>query len=244
MKLLSYILLFSLAGSFVSCKKDNYSAPSIKFTGALMYNGDSISVEHDRVPFQLYQFGLGKIGPIGAYSDPNIPSSTTTFDQDGVMHALLFNGDYKFIIPNGQGPFLWKQNATGDPDTLSITVNGDQNVNIEVTPYYMIRNAQISSSANNVSATFKLEQIITDPSMAKGIEKVFLYINKTQFVSGSDNIANASMDGSGITDPNNISLTVAIPLITPTQNYVFARIGVKITGVEDLLFSSLKKLSF
>ena len=52
------------------------------------------------------------------------------------------------------------------------------------------------------------------------------------------------MAGSAITDPNNISLTVAVPSITPTQNYVFARIGVKIAGVEDLLFSALKKIQF
>ena len=244
MKIVSYVLLLSLVGGFVSCKKDNYAAPSTKLTGTLMYNGDSIAVEYNRVTFLLYQFGLGKVGAIGSYSDPNIPGSTTTFDQDGIMHALLFNGDYKFVIPNGQGPFLWKQTTAGDPDTLAITVNGDQNVDIEVTPYYMIRNSQISGGAGSVSTTFKLQQIITDPANAKDIEKVFLYINKTQYVSGSDNIANASMAGSAITDLNNISLTVAIPSINPTQNYVFARIGVKIAGVEDLLFSSLKKISY
>jgi hypothetical protein len=28
----------------------------------------------------------------------------------------------------------------------------------------------------------------------------------------------------------------------PTQNYVFARIGVKIAGVEDLIFSPVQKV--
>ncbi len=234
MKILSFILSLTLITTLFSCKKkDNYDAPGSKLTGALMYKGDSIAVEYNRVPFQLYQYGFGKVGAINE-----------TFDQDGVMHALLFDGTYKFIIPNGQGPFLWKKTASGDPDTLSIPLSGSQNINIEVTPYYMIRTPQITGSGGNVTATFKLEKIITDSATKKDIEKVFLYINKTQFVSGSDNIGNASMDGSAITDPNNINLTVAVPSITPTQNYVFARIGVKIAGIEDLLFSPLKQISY
>lgn len=233
MKILSYILSLTLITAFFSCKKkDNYDAPSSLLTGALMYKGDSIAVEYIRVPYQLYQYGLGKVGAINE-----------TFDQDGVLHALLFNGDYKFIIPNGQGPFLWKQTTAGNPDTLAIAVNGNTTMNIEVMPFYMIRNTQISGSGGNVTATFKIEQIITGAN-AKAIQSVTLYINKTQFVSGSDNIKNTSISGSAIIDPNNISLTVAVPPITPTQNYVFARIGVRIAGVEDLLFSPLKKIQF
>ena len=101
MKIFSFILSLALIAGFSSCKKkDNYDAPQSQLTGALMYNGDSIAVEYNRVPFQLYQYGFGKVGAINE-----------TFDQEGVMHALLFDGTYKFIIPNGQGPFLWKQTA-------------------------------------------------------------------------------------------------------------------------------------
>ncbi len=233
MKILSYILSLILITAFFSCKKkDNYDPPTSQLTGALMYKGDSIPVEYIRVPFLLYQDGFGKVGSINE-----------TFDQDGVMHALLFDGIYKFIIPNGKGPFLWNKTAAGNPDTLLITVNGNTTKNIEVMPYYMIRNQQITGGGGNVTATFKLEQIITGAN-AKGIESVTLYINKTQFVSGSDNIKSTGMSGSSIIDPNNISLTVPIPSITPTQNYVFARIGVKISGVENLLFSPLKKIQF
>ena len=116
-------------------------------------------------------------------------------------------------------------------------------MNIEVTPYYMIRNTQITGGGGNVTATFKLEQIVTGAD-AKDVENVTLFINKTQFVSGADNIKAAGMDGSSITDPNNISLAVAVPSITPTQNYVFARVGVKIVGVEDLLYSPLKLVTY
>lgn len=227
-----YIFFLTLIVATFSCKKDNYSPPSLTLSGRLVYQGDSIGVERNQVPYELYQYGFGKVGAIAS-----------SFTQNGTYASLLFDGNYKFIIPNGQGPFRWKQTAAGTPDSIAITMSGSQTLDIEVTPYYMIRNPQITGSGTNVNATFKVEKIITDAN-AKDIERVGLYINKTQFVSGGDNIAVTNLAGSAITDVNNISLAVKIPTIVPTQNYVFARIGVKISGVEDMLFSPVQKIQF
>jgi hypothetical protein len=229
-----YIVLFAFSFSIMlSCKKDNYEAPSSTLKGRLVYQGDSLGVERDQVPFELYQYGFGKVGAIGS-----------SFAQNGTYSQLLFDGDYKLIIPNGQGPFMWKQGASGAPDSLAVTVRGDQTLDLEVTPFYMIRNPQITGGGGNVSATFKVEKIITDAATQKDIDRVSLYINKTQFVSGGDNISAADLSGSAITDPNNITLSIKVPAIVPTQNYVFARIGVKVAGVEDMIFSPLQKIQF
>lgn len=229
---LPYFLFLLCAAAFLSCKKDNYKEPSSLLSGRLVYQGEGFGLEKDQVPYQLYQFGFGKVGPIDQ-----------TFTQDGTYSSMLFNGTYKLIIPNGQGPFLWKQTAAGSPDTATINLNGSQTLDLEVTPYYLIRNAQITASAGKANATFKVDKIITGAG-ARDIENVTLYINKTQFVSGGNNVAAAGMDGAAITDPNNISLSVNIPSMTPTQNYVFARIGLKIAGVEDRIFSPLVQVSF
>lgn len=231
--LFRYILIVVILVSVYSCKKDNYSEPGTFLTGALMYKGDSIRVERNQVPFQIYQYGFGKVGAING-----------TFAQDGSYSEVLFDGDYKLIIPNGQGPFVFKQTSSGAPDSLAVSLHGNQTVNLEVTPYYMIRNAAISASGGTVTATFKAEKIVTDSTMAKNIERVSLYINKTQFVSGGDNIALTNMAGSAITDPNNISLKVAIPSIVPTQNYIYARVGIKIANVEDMIFSPLQRIQY
>lgn len=225
------ILYIAIIILTAACKKDNYDAPSTKLTGRLVYKGDPIEVEYNQVKFELYQDGFGKTGPLGS-----------TFEPDGSYTMLLFNGEYKFIIPNGQGPFKWKQTAAGAPDTTIITVNGNQDFNIEVTPYYMIRNAQLSGSGSNVQGRFHIEKIITDAS-ARNIERVCLYINKTQFVSSTDNVALKSINGSDITDPNNVNLNVAVPTGIASQGYVFARIGVKVEGVEDWMFSAVTKIS-
>jgi hypothetical protein len=228
-----YIVLITLSIAVISCKKDNYDAPSSTLKGRLVYKGDSIGVERDQVPYELYQYGFGKVGAIAS-----------SFAQDGSYSALLFDGDYKLIIPGGQGPFMWKQTGTGAPDSLAITLKGSQTLDLEITPFYMIRNPQITGSAGSVSASFKVEKIVTDSVNQKDIERVSLYINKTHFVSGGDNIAATDLGGADIVDPNNITLHVTVPAIVPTQNYVFGRIGVKIAGVEDMIFSPVQKIQF
>jgi len=232
-----YIVLVSIVFCTiaVSCKKDNYTAPSSTLQGRLVYKGDSLGVERDQVPYELYQYGFGKVGAIGS-----------SFSQNGAYSQLLFDGDYKLIIPNGQGPFMWKQTATGAPDSIAISLKGNQALDLEVTPYYMIRTPQMTPAPadTSVTATFNLEKVITDTINQKGIDRVSLYINKTQFVSGGDRVASTDLSGSAITDLNNISLRVKVPVFVPTQNYVFARIGVKIAGVEDMIFSPVQKIQF
>jgi hypothetical protein len=223
------ILYIAIILLTMSCRKDNYDAPTVKLSGHVVYKGDPIEVEYNQVKYELYQYGFGKTGPMAS-----------TFEPDGSYEMLLFSGEYKFIIPNGQGPFKWKQTAAGAPDTTTIVLNGSQEFNIEVTPYYMIRNAQLTGSGSSVSGKFKIEKIITDAS-ARDIENVSLYINKTQFVSGADNVAAKTINGSDITDPNNVNLSVTVP--TLNQTYVYARIGVKIAGVEDRIFSAVTKIS-
>lgn len=229
---LKYILAATFAVTLLSCEKDNYEAPKSQLSGRLLYNGEAIGLERNQVPFELYQYGFGLVGPIGS-----------SFSQEGNYSALLFDGDYKLIIPNGQGPFMWKKTASGAPDSIAITLRGSQTQDLEVMPFYMIRNAQFTASGGKVTATFKAEKIVTDAN-AKDIERVELYLNKTQFVSrgGEDNMASTDMAGADIADMNNITLSKEVPTFTPTQNYVYARVGIKIAGVEDRLYSPVQRI--
>lgn len=232
MRTFQYIISsFFLLALLSACEKDNYDAPSSHLTGRLLYNGEAINVEADRVPFELYQYGFGKVGPINGYITP-----------DGSYSHMLHDGEYKFLIRPGQGPFRWTDNG-GKPDTITIQVNGNTVRDIEVTPYYMIRTPDIGYAGGNVAATFKIEQIITGPD-AKNIERAALFVNKTIFVGVDNNIARADIVNADIADPNSVTLQVNVPAISPAQNYVFARIGVKTEGVEDWIFTPVQKLSF
>jgi hypothetical protein len=231
-KKISYIMMAAMmTASFVACKKDNYTPPQSMLSGQLTYQGEKINVEVNQVPFQLFQFGFGKVGAI-----------SSTFDQDGKFSALLFDGDYKLTVPGNQGPFMWKKAASGAQDSISVKMAGNQELEVEVTPYYMVRNATFEAKENKVTGTFNLEKIVTDAN-AKNIERANLYINKTQFVSAGDyNIASVQLSGDQIKTMTGITMTVGVPAISPAQNYVYARIGLKIAGVEDMIFSPVQKI--
>lgn len=227
-----HIALAVLCLAAFSCKKDNYEEPKSKLSGRFHYKGEAIHVQYDQVPFELYQYGFGKVAPI-----------VGTITQEGTYSHVLFDGDYKLVVRAGQGPFLWPE-TSGKSDSLSVSVKGDTQLDIEVEPFYMIRTPQITNASRDVTAAFKIDKIITDAARAKNIETATLFINKTQFVSQNDNIARTDVGGSAIADPNNVRLTATIPSISPAQNYAFARIGVKIAGVEDWIFSPVVKLTF
>lgn len=225
-----YMAMLVLMTMSAACKYDNYAPPSSTLKGKIVYNGEPINVSYNDVVFELWEPGWQK----------NIPINVTVA-QDGSYSALLFNATYKLVIPKSQGPFMSKTNAETKSDTIIVNLKGSQNMNIEVLPYYMVRNPQFSAVGNKLSASCKLEQIITGTN-ARSIERVSLYISKTNFVDSRTSISTKDLNGRDITDFNNISLSVNIPSIIPAQNYVFARIGVKISGVEDMLFSPVQKI--
>jgi hypothetical protein len=229
---LYFIIGAIIAVLFSACKKDNYEAPAADFTGRIVYKGEAINVQYRQVNFELWQSGFGNYSALNVY-----------VNQDGNFSAKLFDGNYKLVFSPNQGPFLWKKNAAGKQDTIAVNISGNKEMDIEVMPYYMIRNASLTAASGKVNGFCKLEKIITDAN-AKDIESVSLYINKTQFVDGGNNIGVQELKGAALADLNNLNMSVNIPTIVPTQNYVFARIGVKIAGVDDLIFTPVTKINF
>ncbi|WP_138477244.1 DUF3823 domain-containing protein [Dyadobacter bucti] len=216
---------------FASCEKDNYTAPKSILSGRIVYNGEPIGVEYNQVRLQLWQPGFGKLAALDAQ-----------VDQGGSYSALLFDGSYKMVFPQGRGPFRTIQKDAAVKDTLFVNISGNQELDVEVMPYYMIRTPKFSGGENKVSVTLKLEKIITDVN-ARDIERISLYINKSQFVSRATNVGVTDVAGSEVKDLNSISLSTNVPALAPLQNYVFARVGVKIKDVEDMVFSPVEKVA-
>ncbi len=224
-KIKTILVLIVVTTVFTSCEWDNYEKPESFLKGNIVYNGEPINVSYNDVKFELWEPGWQLSYPIDV-----------VIDQDGSYSALLFNGSYKLVFPEAQGPF-----RTLGSDTLDVTLNGNKSMDIEVEPYYMIRNAQISANGNNITANFKADKIITDAD-ARDIERVNLYVNKSQFVDFRTNIANAEMAGGDIANINSINLSVSVPDMSPGQNYVYARIGLKVVGREDMIFSAVQRI--
>ena len=231
MKLRLIIILGVISTFLASCGYDNYDEPGSKLEGKLVYNGEAINVSYNDVTFQLWEPGWQKKAEI-----------TVSVNQDGTYGAMLFNANYKLVIPSNQGPFRSKTNTETGSDTILVNLTGSKVMDIEVVPYYMIRTPQFTVSGREVTGTFKVDKIITDLN-AKNVERVNLYVNKTQFVDFRANIVSAQLAGSAVVAGSTTTLKATVPAITPTQNYVFARIGLKIAGVEDMIFSPVVKVN-
>lgn len=227
----NYILSIALCFVFFSCEKDNFDPPGSQLTGRLLYDGNPIYLQQFEVTYELYQEGFGKVGPMGS-----------SFTSAGEFSHLLFNGTYKMIVPNGQGPFIWDETDNGQVDTLIINVSGNTTLDIEVTPYWVINNPSFSYSDGKVTGTLALEQVVSG-ERARAVERVSLYISKTAFANARTNIAVIETNGGDISDWNNISLSATVPGLVPSQNYVFASIGVKFEGLQDMLFSPTEKIT-
>jgi hypothetical protein len=218
----------------VSCEWDNYDKPNAQLSGNLVYKGEPIGLSVGEVTFQLYEPGWQLVKPI-----------YVSVNQDGAFSALIFDAKYKLIIPSNQGaPFMNIKNTETNSDTIPVTLSGGLKKDIEVMPYYMVRNAVFTASGSVVTGTFKAEKIISDTN-AKDIERVTLYINKTSLIDGrSDyNIGNSDLAGASIADPNSITLSLTVPAIQPKQSYVYARVGIKIKDVEKMVFSPVQKVT-
>jgi hypothetical protein len=220
------LLVCSIAFMFSpGCEFDNYDAPDVTLTGRIVYQGNALNLASKEVTMQIWEEGWQLDIPI-----------VVNVNQLGEYSAMLYKGSYKMVVPGGQGPFIMTS------DTLRFELSGDKSQDVEVMPYYLVSNASISAAGGSISANFGAQKVITGAN-EKAIQTAYLYVNKTQFVDKSNTVATASIAGGSIADPNSIALNVAIPTLVPTQNYVFARVGIKISGVEDMIFSEVVKLT-
>src|SRR3546814_332583 len=141
-KYLNMLLLPAIV-AVSSCGLDNYDAPESKMVGRVVHNGEPVGVRGtgEAVQLQLYQDGYELRDPIPVY-----------VNQDGSFEAKLFDGEYKLVTRNNNGPWV------NDRDTTVVNVKGTANVDIEVTQFYTLSNVQLSLSGSNANASFQLDR--------------------------------------------------------------------------------------
>ncbi len=231
-----YIGLFALGILlYTSCELDNYDEPESFLKGRLVYQGEAINVSYNDVGFELWEPGWPKKTQIWVF-----------VDQDGTFSSRLFDATYKLIIPEWEGPFMSKFNDATNSDTIQVVLNGSKTMDIEVMPFYMIRNPSFSVASRTITGTCSVEKIITDAN-ARDVTSVSIYVNKGYFVDYKRNIASAKIPARGISDWDNVSISVDVPTFSslhlPDQDYVFVRLGIGIDGREDMLFSPVVKMN-
>ncbi len=215
-----------------SCSIDNYDAPDSRLSGHVVYQGTPLNLDSRNVFLELWEPGWKKKSKIDVH-----------VDQNGAFSAVVFNGDYKLFIRKNAVPFMALLNDQTNSDTILVEVRGNKQMDIEVKPYYVVKNASITNSGKTVNATFGIEEIITDANQ-KDVERVTLYINKVNLVNADAKLVETSINGGDIVDPHDILLTTQIPDMKPAQSYVYARVGIKLVGVDYLIYSQIVKINF
>jgi uncharacterized protein DUF3823 len=201
---------------------DNYAAPNATLMGRVVYQGTPVGVRSNGVQLELWQPGYDL--------NQKIPIHIA---QDGSFSARIFDGDYRLNLLPGNGP--WVDNR----DTIPIQVRGRAEVDVPVVPYYTIENPAIGDSSGSVQATFTVRSVTT----TRDVEYVGLYVSTTTFVDRTNMVVRterARSDIPALDAP--IVLSVTLPANLAQRNDVYARIGVKTVGVDELLFSPIQRI--
>jgi hypothetical protein len=223
----SILASLALAAAMAACEFgvfDNYDEPNALLSGRVVYQGTPVGVRSNGVQLELWQpsYELNQKIPIYV-------------DQDGSFSAMVFDGDYKLNLLPGNGPWVDTR------DTLQVQVRGQAQVDVPVVPYYTIGNASIAHSAGSVTANFDVGSV--DDS--RELDYVGLYVSTTNFVDRSNmtvGVERQRADIPTLDDP--ISLSVDLTDELRERSDVYARIGVKTAGVDELLFTPVQRITF
>jgi hypothetical protein len=218
-----FVLFLAIAAvSFAGCKKDNYETPSSTLKGQVTYQKQPIGLRSNGVQLELWQPGFELSTKIPMY-----------LAQDGTFSASVFDGNYKLVLLRGNGP--WVNNS----DTMDVNVNGATEIEVPVTPYFMINGAALALNGTTLTATFSLQQV----NNSLPLDAVTLYVGATTIVDQVNSVASTSKPASEITDITApITLSVSLPPSLIAKGYAYARVGAKTAGVAELIYTAPQKL--
>ena len=213
----------ALSGMLLAaCEKDNLKEPASTLTGRIVYQGQPLGVRSAGVQFELWQRGYQLFTKI-----------PLNIKQDGSFSATLFDGNYKLVRARGAGP--WIDNT----DSIDVKVQGTAAIDVPVEPYFVIKNEAFTRNGTTVTGTFQLQAVNT----SRTLELARIYIGPNLIVDQNNNFANAQILAAAI--PNlaqTVTLNVTIPTTLANESYIFARVGVKTTGVAELLYTAPQKI--
>jgi len=217
------MLLLPAIVAVSSCGLDNYDEPESKLLGRVVYNGEPVGVRGtgEAVQLQLYQDGYELHSPIPVY-----------VGQDGTFEAKLFDGEYKLVTRDNNGPWV------NDRDTTVINVKGTANVDIEVTPFYTLSNVQLALNGSSVNASFQINEV----AGGRDIDYVLILAGKTSFVD--DVSYTERLEIKGLTPGSTITevLDLANNADFKSGKPVFARIALRSVGKDQAIYSQVVRL--
>ena len=215
-----FILLALSITLLTACEKDNLKEPDSVLSGRVTFEGQPIGVRSEGVQFEIWQPGYDFF--------TKIPLNIA---QDGTFKALLHDGNYKLVRLVNAGP--WNNNT----DTINVSLKREASVDIPIDPYFVMRNVSISKSGTNIVATFTVEK---NGTHTRTFEAARLFIGRYLILDFVRNQTSAAAAGVVLGTP--VTVTLAIPAAIANDDFIFARVGVKTTGIGEYLYTQSTKI--
>lgn len=223
MKIIANIIsVIMLLGVVASCGVDNFDEPNATLYGKVVYKNEALNIRGtgEAVQLQLFQDGYDKREAVNVH-----------IGQDGTFSAKLFNGEYKLVSKDGNGPWV------NSRDTVIVNVKGSTEINFEVTPYFIISGENITVSGSTMNAAFSINQIVAEAK----INKVMLILSKTQF---ADNVNNVFFHEVADVNTGLVNLSADIsgnPEVANAKS-LFARVGVLSDKADQAIYSQVVRI--
>ncbi len=145
--ILNAALAIAAAYSLGSCGYDNFDKPETYLAGRVEYNGQALQLPGSagQIQLQAYQSGYQLTSPITIY-----------VDQEGKFNARLFNGRYKIVSKDNNGPWV------NTRDTVEVDLRGSTEIHIPVTPYFLLSDYTCTLNASTLTIGFSVQRIVSD----------------------------------------------------------------------------------
>lgn len=238
LNIFAFLLLAVLVSS---CGKDNYEPPKSTLTGQVMYKDASgneyplyVRGTSEAVRFRLYQYGWELKDGIDVF-----------LNQDGKFESLLFDGEYHLVPNKDNGPWKSIYSTAEKKDTVDINLKGSANLKVYVTPYFLIRNDQVSVNGYTVNADFDVDKIIDDAR----VDRIDVFLSTTNFVDEGTNFIRRELSDK-TPGHKTFSFTIDnegeknnLDLAKNRTGKIFGRIGVKAAGADQFIYSKVTEIA-
>ncbi|WP_069658951.1 DUF3823 domain-containing protein [Arcticibacter eurypsychrophilus] len=220
--ILSSVFSFALLILISGCGKDNYAAPESVLSGRVVYGGEALNLRGtgERVRIQLYQDGYQRRDPIEVF-----------VGQEGTFSAKLFDGHYKLVTRNGNGPWV------NDRDTINVEVKGSTQIDVPVTPFFTISNASIALANNTMTSSFTINKIVPTAE----IDRILLLLGTTSFVDDEINIMRQNFT-SNTTGTVNFTADLTGNSTVSAAKALYGRVCVWTKGADQGIYSPVVRL--
>ena len=221
----------TLIAGLSACGYDNFNEPESTLKGSIQYNGQNVRVKGtgNTIQLKLYQSGYELKSPI-----------TIFVDQDGNFSTKLFNGDYKLVTKDKNGPWV------NSRDTIEVKVKGNTSITVNVTPYFIISNPACSLNGSSGSASFNIEQVVSSTTISYG----YVIVGHTSLIDEQNNDAAFQIPASSLhTGSNTIPVTLtseqqsSLKALYDRYKKISVRMSIRSTEASESNYSEIINLA-